>query len=326
MEDNEYPLVSIVMLNYNGLEYLKKTIPSILELDYPNYEFIIVDNGSTDGSIDYINSFKNIRLIANNNNLGYGKGKNIGAREASGKYILLLDNDILLVNKSILVELIQLYKEDTGFVQILLKDSGYEHTKYYGIYFSIYGANLHIKAKKIHAIQSHGKEIPIGAPTGGCFFISKSKWDILGGFDESQPFNLDDMDIGPRAWIYGFKNHLHTKSYVIHLGVNKTSTAEAYSNRFRFVFSGHARSMIKNYKLSNLIVCFPLLFVFQSLKSIRYSVKKRSLKIFFAYIESISTFLKNFPDTLKQRKMVQSKRVIRDDIFLDIKPPLFGKS
>lgn len=323
MKDDNCPLVSVVMLNYNGLKYLKETIPPILELDYPNYEFIIVDNGSTDGSIEFINEFEKIRLIENGENLGYSNGKNIGVWEAKGEYILSLDNDILILNKIIITDIIRSYREDVGFIQILFNDLGHENTKYYGIYFSIYGANSHKKSINITKILNYKKQVVIGAATGGCFFISRTKWNYIGGFDESQPFNIDDIDVGVRAWIYGFKNYLYTKSYAIHLGIDRTLTAESYSNRFRLLFSGHARSMIKNYRLNNLIIYLPLLFIFQSIKSIRYSVKKRSPKIFFAFLWSIKYFLKNFPDTLKQRKMIQSKRTIKDDVFLKIKPPRF---
>jgi GT2 family glycosyltransferase len=323
MYSNNNSLISIVVLNYNGLNYLKRTIPPILELDYPNYEFIIVDNGSTDGSVEFIKGFEKIKLIENRENLGYSKGKNIGIREAKGKYILSLDNDILLTNNNILTDIMQFYEKNMGFVQILLKDIDCENNTHHGIYFSMYGANLHKKPRSITELMDYKKHILIGASAGGCFFISKDKWMLIGEFDESQPFNLDDIDVGATAWIYGFKNYLYTNSYAVHLGINKTSTAESYSNRFKLVFSGHARSMVKNYRLSNLIMCFPLILIFQFIKSIRYSVKRRSIKIFLAFLWSINLFLKNFPDTLKQRKIIQSKRTIKDDVFLKIKPPSF---
>src|SRR3989344_1917843 len=114
--NKKYPLISVVMLNYNGLKYLKKTIPPILKLDYPNYEFIIVDNGSTDGSIEFIKKFKKIKLIENKENLGYGKGKNIGVKEANGEYILLLDNDIIIREKTIIKNLIKYNNKNTAFV------------------------------------------------------------------------------------------------------------------------------------------------------------------------------------------------------------------
>ena len=323
MKDKEHPLISIVMLNYNGLEYLKKTVPSILKLNYPNYEYIVVDNGSTDGSIDFIKSFETIRLVENGENVGYSKGKNIGFREANGEYVLSLDNDILLPDQDILTKILNMHGKDTGFVQVLFTDVDNIYTKYYGIYFSFYGANLHLKPQDIEKIKNCKKQIPIGAATGGCFFVSKKNWDYIGGFDESQSFNLDDMDVGPRAWMYGLKNYLYTESYAIHLGINKTQTAESYANRFRLFFSGHARSMIKNYQLSNLIICFPSLFAFQLVKSLRYSVKKTSPKILFAFLESVGFFMKNLPETLYQRKLVQSKRTIKNDLFLRIEPPKF---
>jgi len=323
MKDEKYPLISVVMLNYNGLEYLKKTIPSILELNYPNYEFIIVDNGSTDGSIDFIKSFENVRLVENGENVGYSKGKNIGFSETNGEYVLSLDNDLLLPDKDILGKILSMYGKDTGFIQVLFRDIDTEYTKYYGIYYSLYGANLHLKPIDVEKIQGYKKQILIGAATGGCFFVSKKNWDHIGGFDESQSFNLDDMDVGPRAWMYGFKNYLYTGSYAIHLGINKTQTADSYANRFRLFFSGHGRSMIKNYKLGNLIICFPSLFAFQLVKSVRYSLKKKSPKIFFAFLESVGLFLENLPGTLSQRNIVQSKRSIENDLFLKIETPKF---
>ncbi|MCQ6961814.1 hypothetical protein PV02_01035 [Methanolobus chelungpuianus] len=323
MKDEECPLISIVMLNYNGLEYLKKTVPSVLELNYPNYEYIIVDNGSSDGSIDFIRGFERIRLVENGENVGYSKGKNIGFREANGEYVLSLDNDILLTDQDILGKLLSMRGKDTGFIQVLFTDIDTMHTKYYGIYFSFYGANLHLKPQDVEKIRNCKKQIPIGAATGGCFFVSKKNWDYIGGFDESQSFNLDDMDVGPRAWMYGFKNYLYTGSYAIHLGINKTQTAESYANRFRLFFSGHARSMIKNYRLGSLIICLPSLFAFQFVKSLRYSVKKTSPKIFLAFLGSVGFFLKNLPDTLDQRRIVQSKRTVSNDLFLKIEPPKF---
>ena len=323
MKDKEYPLISIVMLNYNGLEYLKKTVPFILELDYPNYEYIVVDNGSTDGSIDFIRSFETIRLVENGENVGYSKGKNIGFREAQGEYVLSLDNDLLLPDRDILSKILSMHGKDTGFIQVLFTDIDTTYTKYYGIYFSFYGANLHLKPINVEKIKEYKKQILIGAATGGCFFVRKNNWDYIGGFDESQSFNLDDMDVGPRAWMYGFKNHLYTESHAIHLGINKTQTAESYANRFRLFFSGHARSMIKNYQFSNLTISFLSLFAFQLVKSLRYSLKKKSPKIFFAFLESIGFFLKNLPDTLDQRQIIQSKRTIKNDLFLRIETPKF---
>jgi len=185
--------------------------------------------------------------------------------------------------------------------------------------------NMHRPSIDIKNIINFSKDfIQIGGPTGGCFFCSKKNWEKIGGFDESQIFNIDDADIGPRSIIYGYKNYLYTKIFFTHLGIKKTEKPENYAQRFKLLFSGHARTMIKNYNLKNLIFLFPLFFIFQLIKAIRYSFKKRSLKVFWVFLNSLGLFIKNFPNTLKQRKIIQSKRIIKEDIFLKIKPPKFN--
>ena len=209
MKNKKYPLISVVMLNYNGLKYLKKTIPPILNLDYPNYEIIVVDNGSTDGSTGFIKKFKKIKLIENKKNVGYSRGKNMGVRKAKGKYILSIDNDILINDNDVLNRLLENYQKNIGFIQILLLDINQNKTKHYGLYFSIYGVNSHQKSVNIRKILNFPYDlIEIPSPTGGCFFISKKNWNKIGGFDEAQDFNLDDVDIGPRAYLFGFQNIL----------------------------------------------------------------------------------------------------------------------
>ena len=97
---SNFPKISVVMLNYNGLKYIKKTIPSILKLSYSNFELIVVDNGSTDGSIDFLKKNKEVLLIDNRENLGYSVGKNIGIKHAHGEFIFLIDGDILIENST----------------------------------------------------------------------------------------------------------------------------------------------------------------------------------------------------------------------------------
>ncbi len=320
----DYPLISVVVLNYNGLKYLKRTVPPILKLDYPKIEIIYVDNGSTDGSIEFLKKFKKIKLIENGKNLGYSKGKNIGVKNANGEYVLLVDNDILIRRKNTLINLIDQYSKGIGLVQVPLLNSEEKKTKYYGLYLTYYGFNMDLEEINIKNILKYKENLlEIVSPTGGDMFFRKGDWLSRGGFDESQKFNIDDIDIGPRFYLEGLKNYLYTKDYFIHLGIENSKSSKNYHNRSKFMFSGHSRSFIKNFKFITLIRILPIFFIFQFIKSIRYSFKKRTIKVFFAFLSSIGLFLKNLPDTLKKRKEIQAKRVIKDDIFLKIKPPKF---
>ena len=86
------------MLTYNALDYTKKCVNSILKNTSFPYEIIFIDNASTDGSVKYLdqicNEFDHLSLVKNNTNRGFAAGNNQGVKEAKGKYVLLLNNDI----------------------------------------------------------------------------------------------------------------------------------------------------------------------------------------------------------------------------------------
>jgi GT2 family glycosyltransferase len=96
-----FPLVSIIVLNFNGKKTLGKILEdcllSVLETNYPNMELIFVDNASTDDSVAFVtkrfSSSSNLRIIRNDKNYGFAEGNNRGIREARGKYLALLNSD-----------------------------------------------------------------------------------------------------------------------------------------------------------------------------------------------------------------------------------------
>ena len=94
-------LVSIIIINWNGLQHLEKCLPSIFKTTYPEYEVILVDNGSTDDSTKFIRTnFPQIKIVQNNENLGFAEANNIGFENSCGEYIFLLNNDVILRDDS----------------------------------------------------------------------------------------------------------------------------------------------------------------------------------------------------------------------------------
>ncbi|MDT8304025.1 MAG: glycosyltransferase family 2 protein [Sedimentisphaerales bacterium] len=94
MSAKDFPLVSVVSINYNTPGVTAEMIESFRKVTYPNIELIIVDNASTQGNVDELKAkYPEIKLFKSNVNLGFAGGNNLGIRQANGKYILLLNND-----------------------------------------------------------------------------------------------------------------------------------------------------------------------------------------------------------------------------------------
>ncbi len=88
------PLISVIIINYNGKSFLRSCVESVLAQTWPYFEVLVVDNASTDGSVDFLTThFPMVQVISSNENLGFAGGNNLGARHAKGEFIALLNND-----------------------------------------------------------------------------------------------------------------------------------------------------------------------------------------------------------------------------------------
>ncbi|MGB6120559.1 MAG: glycosyltransferase family 2 protein, partial [Bacteroidota bacterium] len=91
------PLVSIVLVNYNGRDFLEPCLHSLLDQTYQPIEIILVDNGSTDGSVELAQTrFPSVRIVESERNLGFAEGNNAGFAQANGEYVALLNNDTVV--------------------------------------------------------------------------------------------------------------------------------------------------------------------------------------------------------------------------------------
>jgi len=125
----KHPLVSIVIVNYNGKELVKSLLNSLKKSSFKLYEILIVDNNSTDGSQQFIKNSKNIKLIENNKNLGYS-GINSAIRYCKGDYILFLNNDMEIDKKCISI-LVKTLESDSNIVMV--KQDAKKEIPYLGV-------------------------------------------------------------------------------------------------------------------------------------------------------------------------------------------------
>ena len=104
---SKLPLVSVIILNLNGLEHLEVCLDSVHATKYPNFEILLIDNNSSDSSVEYVkNNYPNVKIIKNDKNLGFAAANNIGINFAQGEYVILLNNDTE-VDQNWIIEMIK---------------------------------------------------------------------------------------------------------------------------------------------------------------------------------------------------------------------------
>ena len=215
---NESPLVSVIVLNYNAGELLVNCINSLKKSSHTNLEIIIVDNISSDDSQKKCKEkFPDIKLIQNNENLGYCGGNNVGIKEAKGEFIIILNPDTILQDDCI-NELISAYnKFGEGLYQPKILSLNEENIiQSTGNMLHIFGFGY--ARDKGNKISDKKEEIEkIGYASGTCLFTSRNVIEKIGLLDEFLFLYHDDLDLGWRAAQVGINSYYVPKSKIFHV-------------------------------------------------------------------------------------------------------------
>jgi GT2 family glycosyltransferase len=210
---------SIVIPNWNGRDLLEKYLGSVVEAaaGHPDNEVIVVDNGSADGSADFVRSaFPSVRVIALPDNRGFGGGSNEGFREARNDIVVLLNSD-MRVAPGFLAPLLEGFRDPDVFAvscQIFFSDPARvrEETGLTQGWWQDGGLKVR------HRIDSEIDDLfPCFYGGGGSCAFDRRKFLELGGFDSLlAPFYLEDTDLGYQAWKRGWKVLYQPRSIVHH--------------------------------------------------------------------------------------------------------------
>lgn len=207
----EYPTVTIVILNYNGRRFLDACFSSLRQISYPvnRLEVVMVDNCSLDGSVDYVKqTYPWVRVIPLKRNFGFTGGNNIGVRFAKGKFVVLLNNDVV-VDKLWLVELVRVALGCPG--SIITSKALFLHKPEEinndGSKATLIGRGFCPNCGRKHSSLPGLKEEQslVVQPYGASMLVQKSVYEELGGFDEDYFTSLEDLDLGLRSWLTGHR-------------------------------------------------------------------------------------------------------------------------
>lgn len=306
--------VSVVIPNWNGEKFLPLSLTSLKKSKLKDLEIIVVNNGSTDKSVEYIRkNHPDVRLINLNKNYGFAFACNRGIEASRVKYVFLLNND-MEVDENCLGELFKTMEEHPECSAAAVKMMFYDRRdKIYntGDMLSIAGTGGHRGFGEIDKGQYEEQEYVQGV-TAGAGFYRKSVFDEIGLLDEDYFIFSEDVDWNLRAVLAGYKAIYVPNALCYHIG---TATVGVYSDRYVYLF-------MRN-NLFNLFKNIPLVLIFKHLRSI--------LAYYFQYIRyfclrgqgvailrgRISNLL-HFPKTMIKRLKIQPQRKIGLNKFEDI--------
>jgi GT2 family glycosyltransferase len=216
IEEND-PLISIVILNYNAGDLLIDCIDSIQKSNYKNYEIIVVDNISKDKSHKKCKEkFPNIKLIENSENLGYCEGNNVGLRVTNGEFVVILNPDTI-VDPSWLSELLQAYRKngDGIYQPKFLASTDHSMLLSTGNMIQIFGFGYSRAKGDIDKKQYENFE-KIDFASGTCIFTSKKIIEEIGLFESFLFAFHDDFELCWRGALIGINSFYVPSAIVYH--------------------------------------------------------------------------------------------------------------
>lgn len=222
--------VSVIIVNYNTLAITRDCIASVVEHSRDvDYEIIVVDNASTDGSRDYFATDRRIRYIYNDENVGFGRANNIGMRAATGKYLLLLNSDTLLLNNALrlLYDAAEAYGAGLGVMGAILLSPAQQPTHSYGQFITICSSLREPFARLWNRLSHTQSDLyhptipqecrPVEYISGADMFVPRRVFERTGGFDEDFFMYAEDAEWQYRIAALGLARVVIGSPRIIHL-------------------------------------------------------------------------------------------------------------
>ncbi|MES1217679.1 MAG: glycosyltransferase family 2 protein [Bacteroidota bacterium] len=221
------PKVAIVILNWNGLQYLQQFLPSVLASGYKNYEVIVADNASTDESVLFLQkNYPKVHIIILNQNFGFAKGYNEALKQVDADYYAILNSDVE-VDSNWLQPMVDLLEKDKNIAACQPKLRSY-HNKHLFEYAGAAGGSFHrygypfAKGRIFDVIEEdrgqYDQQEPIFWASGAALFIRSSVFHEMNGFDEYFFAHQEEIDLCWRMQLTGYKIYSCPAAIVYHVG------------------------------------------------------------------------------------------------------------
>lgn len=310
----EKPLVSIIIVNFNGESYLQTLFESLAKCSYPNLEIVFVDNCSHDGSINFVErNYPSVKVLKNPENYMFARGNNEGIKIAGGKYICLLNNDTEVDSKFLepLVDFFENHEEFGAAQPKILDINRKDHLEYAGAcggYLDIFGYPF-LQGRIFNVVEvdrgQYDNRVEIFWASGACIFLRKKALEDAGVLDEDFQLHMEEIDLCWRLHLQGWRIASIPQARIWHHGggtLSQFSPRKVYYN-----FRNNIFLIIKNFSLLNLVFRFPVRVILDIVAFAR-SLLIGEFAMAFAIIKSYIWILSHSFLILRKRREVQQTR------------------
>ena len=309
--------VAILVLNYNGKIHLDKCFRSVLAQTEPQDQLYFVDNGSTDGSVEYVREhYPDVKQILFERNLGFAEAYDRAVRIVDEELVVFLNNDVE-VEEGWLSGLRSGLEESTGKVAAcgskilfynsrgLVNHAGGKLTRIGG------GIDLGFMTRNIHE-EYH--ERCVGCVSGASMIVPRSVFLSLGGFDPDFFAYFEDVDYCWRAWLVGFRV-LYVPSSIMYHKFSATMGPLLTPERVFLGERNRLQTMLENLELRNLVAAVVVSSAYLFSRVFAFLAQRR-LAVALAILRGNWWVLRHFPGIIVKRRRVQRSRRVRDNFFV----------
>jgi len=308
------PSVLIVIVNYNGRDLLEKYFPSVQNLNYENYQTVVVDNDSLDGSIDLLEQeFPEVTVVENEENAGLSKGNNAGViAGADSDYLWFLNPDVRVTESSlsVLVEYME-QNPDMGITVPRINEMDSETIQSLGYHYDVTGRCYRRHEGKSTSSIVESEEVPCGMLAA--LLVDSTVWDDIGGFDEENFIYGDDDYLCLQAWLRGYHVEIVPESVVYHEGGASKAPSEfdVYHNA-----RNRTRCYLKTLQLRSIALGFPFYVGRLGVQMGKDLVVRRSPEVASSRFAGLANAVSQLPSLYRERKEHQREREYPDSRFL----------
>lgn len=315
-----YPLVSLIFINYNGEKYIEKCLTSLFRTKYPKekMEVIMVDNSSTDKSIELVRKkFPQVKIVKGPN-VGYGAGANRGVKQAKGEFIGVLNID-LEFTKDWLFLIIDLFltSPQLGIAAPILIPFKSKNTPEEINFPCISPLGFPYS----HKLRYTSDPMSAAHVQGAVMIIRKKVFELIDGFDTLLFLYFEDLDICLRCRIAGYDVMLVPGSMVRHKESGLIDPVFENTEKIVMGIKNNTIVILKNYSMLYLIIYFPSYIFIKICDILTDIIHYEHLLWAKAKIKGLFQAFVLLPRILTERKKVQQKRVNTDKVIFSLNYP-----